>query len=114
MAETVVELARRFEPILHFHQDERFFPSDSKRYIENCALWKAERPFNEKDSWGGKGKPFPRSPMIEREKIAVFENEKRPDDTFLGIRQGSAFPFLTETTNETRFLELTGWKPSDP
>ena len=44
-------LARRFEPVLFFHTAERFFPSDAKRYVEQCALWKALTPFDAKGSW---------------------------------------------------------------
>ena len=51
-------LAKRFEPILFFHPQERFFPSDAKRYLETCALWQAEAPFDQKGSWGGKASPF--------------------------------------------------------
>ena len=109
MADDVIELARRFEPILHFHKDELFFPSDAKRYMEHCALWKAERPFDKKNSWGGKGQPFPRKPMIPHGKIAVYANEVRPGDTYLGAQ-----PFITDSFDETRFLELAEWQQSDP
>jgi hypothetical protein len=114
MAEDVIELARRFEPILHFHTNEQFHPSDAKRYLEHCALWKAERPFNEKNSWGGKIKSFPRQPMIAHQKIAASNDEAQFGDTYLGEQQGSSFPFITDTSNETRFLELAGWTRFDP
>jgi hypothetical protein len=55
-------LARQFEPVLFFSANERFFPADAKRYVEQCALWRAQAPFDAKDSWGGKGGPFPRAP----------------------------------------------------
>jgi hypothetical protein len=110
MANEVVDLARRFEPILQFHPQEKFFPSDAKRYIEHCALWKAERPFDSKGSWGGKGRPFPRNPMIAHEKVAASKDEVRQGDTFLGAQQGSVFPFLVDNQDEERFLELAGWK----
>ncbi|HEX6708740.1 MAG TPA: hypothetical protein VF068_00285 [Rubrobacter sp.] len=110
MANEVVDLARRFEPILHFHPQEKFFPSDAKRYLEHCALWKAESLFDEKGAWGGKGRPFPRNPLIAHNKIAASNDEIRPGDTFLGAQQGSAFPFLVDNQNEERFLELAGWK----
>jgi hypothetical protein len=93
-------LAQRFEPILFFHQDEKFFPSDAKRYIEKCALWKAEAPFDVKDSWGGMGVPFPRNPLIDYAKIAAIQNEP-------GIFLGSQ---LVNTKMEERFLDLAGWK----
>jgi hypothetical protein len=44
-------LARKFEPIVIFHPDERFFPCDAKRYVEHCAMWKAEAPFDNKAAW---------------------------------------------------------------
>ena len=114
MAEDVIELARRFEPILHFRKGEQFFPSDAKRYLEHCALWKAEQPFYEKNSWGGKINAFPRQPMIAHQKIAASNDEKRSGDTYLGEQQGSSFPFITETDSEKHFLELAGWTRFDP
>jgi hypothetical protein len=112
--ELLIELARRFEPILYFRRTENYFPSDAKRYVEHCALWKAERPYADKDSWGGKGQPFPRQPMIEHQKIAVFEHEVGPGGTWLGKKTGTVFPFLTVNSDETRFLELAEWDNSDP
>jgi hypothetical protein len=93
-------LARRFEPILFFHPDEKFFPSDAKLYIEKCALWKAEAPFDVKDSWGGLGAPFPRNPLIDYAKIAAIQGEP---GSFLGSQ-------LVNTKTEERFLDLTGWR----
>src|SRR5262245_61379820 len=114
MADDVIELARRFEPILHFHTGEQFFPCDAKRYLEHCALWKAEQPFHEKNSWGGKMNLFPRQPMIAHQKIAASNYEAQFGDTDLGEQQGNSFPFITETDSETRFLELAGWTRFDP
>ncbi len=94
-------LARRFEPVLYFHPDERFFPSDAKRYLEQCALWKAEAPFDVKDSWGGKGAPYDRSPLIGYGKIAAVAGEI---GTLLGPGN------LVDTATEERFLDLAGWK----
>lgn len=113
MADEVIDLVRRFEPILFFHPQEQSLPSDAKRYMERCALWQAERLFDQKDSWGGKGKPFPRKPLIEHGKIAASNasGEIRPGDTYLGTKQGSVFPFLIDN-GEQRFLELGGWKDS--
>src|SRR5438034_2242506 len=113
MADEVVDLVRRFEPILIFAHFERFFPSDAKRYIESCALWQAERPFDNKDSWSDKGKPFTRKPMIERGKIAASNTpgEIGKGETYLGTQQGSVFPFLIDN-GEQRFLDFGGWKDS--
>ena len=113
MADDVVALARRFEPFLVMHSGEQSLPSDAKRYMEHCALWKAERPFDQKDSWGGKGQPFKRAPMIGKGRIAPSNapGEVGPADIFLGTKEKSAFPFLADN-GEQHFLELTGWKDS--
>ena len=43
--EQVPPLIRRFEPVLYLHKDERFFPSDAKRYIgEISALDGSRQP----------------------------------------------------------------------
>jgi hypothetical protein len=96
----VEALARRFEPILYIHPDEKWFPSDAKRYIEKCALWRAENPIDQKDSWGGKGQPFNRVPLIARGQIAAVAGEP---GAFLG-------PMMQVPQSEERFLELNGWK----
>ncbi len=113
MADDVVALARRFEPFLVFHPQEQSNPSDAKRYMEHCALWKAERPFDQKDSWGGKGQPFNRVPMIRKGGIAASNapGEVGPADVYIGTKEKSAFPFLADN-GEQHFLELTGWKDS--
>ncbi len=112
MANDVIQLARRFEPILHFHPQERFFPSDAKRYIEHCALWRARSPFDKKESWGLTFASFPRGPMIDHKKIAASNQpgEVRQGDKFLGEVRQSDFPFLVDTIRELRFFELAGWK----
>ncbi|MER6320320.1 hypothetical protein ABT237_42230 [Streptomyces sp. NPDC001581] len=96
------ELLRRFEPILFMHPEESFFPSDAKRYLEHCALWRAQAPFDTKDSWGGTGSPYPRVPMIARDRISARPGEPgTPLDTPVN---------LLDTPTEERFLELGGWK----
>ena len=52
-------LARRFEPVLFFSANEQFFPADAKRYVERCALWRAQAPFDAKDSLGRQRRAFP-------------------------------------------------------
>jgi hypothetical protein len=67
-AADALELAKRFEPILYFHAAEKFYPSNAKRYIEMCALWRAQSPFDVKDFWGRKDPapfPYPRAPIID-------------------------------------------------
>jgi len=93
-------LAKRFEPILYFHPAEKFFPSNAQRYIEKCALWRAQSQFDVKDSWGGKGTPFPRAPLIDYAGIAAVAGEP---GKFLGDN-------LVNTASEERFLDLSGWK----
>src|SRR5439155_1098780 len=56
---------RRFEPILYFHQAERFFPVDPKPYIEASALWRTRRPTRTKDDWGEEPPGvFPKKPLV--------------------------------------------------
>ena len=84
-------LARRFEPVLFFHTAERFFPSDAKRYVEQCALWKALTPFDAKGSW---------TSLIPKSNIAAIDGEP---GTFLGNN-------VVDTPAEERFFDLAGWK----
>src|SRR5262245_25721326 len=101
-----VELVRRFEPILHLHPDERFFPSDAKRFLEHCALWRADAPFDKVASWRG--------PLIQSGKIAAASNEIRNGGSYLGEMSGAIPRFLADTNKEERFLDLAGWRFSDP
>ncbi|WP_442499044.1 hypothetical protein [Methylobacter sp. sgz302048] len=96
LAET---LARQFEPVLFFHEAERFFPSDAKRYLEATALWKSEQPADHKDSWGGKGAAFPRQPLIPKGKIAALSGEP---GVFIADHQ------VLSRSGEF-FLELASW-----
>jgi hypothetical protein len=96
----LINLVRRFEPILYFHPEERFFPSDAKRYIEHSALWKS--------TLGNDGKLAPAQPIIQKKQIAAFENEKKAGQTFLGETQFNATFFLAPDC----FFELAGWKDS--
>lgn len=109
MSAEAIALARRFEPILYFHPKERFFPADAKRYIERCALWKAQAPFDDKESWGGIGQPFDRKPLIPHGKMVASDlpGEIRPGQKYLG---DPGEPYLTSSPQEGRFLELAGWK----
>lgn len=95
-------LVRRFEPVLFFHQQESFFPSDAKRYLEHAALWRAQPSFDARNSWGGAANPFPKQPMIPAGDIAARSDEP---GTYLGDPQ-----FLVAGEAEERFLQLGGWK----
>lgn len=117
----LVKLIRRFEPVLYFHPAERFFPGDAKRYIERCALWRAEPvpdtngvlALDEKEGWGGKTQPFPRQPMIARGKISAMPGEAAAQgDTELATMQGASFTFLESTADDERFLDPAGWASS--
>src|SRR5271165_2687119 len=80
------DLIRRFEPFLFFHAEERFFPSDAKRYMEHCALWDAEGVVRDnKANWGGMSpRTFPHFPLIPRGQIAAVADEAVAGRTFLG------------------------------
>jgi hypothetical protein len=97
--EEVPPLIRRFEPVLHFHKDERFYPSDAKRYMEAAALWTVEGPDRtSKFNWSGSGPGgFPRRPRIARRSIAA-----QPDEP--GTFVATTFASAQET-----FLDLAGW-----
>jgi len=93
-------LAKQFEPILFFSANERFFPADAKRYVEHCALWRAQAPFDAKDSWGGKGGPFPKAPLIDYGKISALAGEP-------GTPLDAAS--LVDNQGEERFFDFKGW-----
>ena len=93
-------LARQFEPVLFFSANEQFFPADAKRYVERCALWRAQAPFDAKDSWGGKGGPFPRAPIIDYGKISALAGEP-------GTSLDSST--LVDNQGEERFFDFKGW-----
>ena len=89
----VEELVRKFEPILFFDEQEESFPSDAKRYIEHCALWRAADPFDTKSSW---------EQLVKAGQLAALDGEPGrflldPLNT-LGLR------------TDERFLELGGWR----
>ena len=96
----VAELIRRFEPVLFFHPDERFFPSDAKRYLENSAIWAVNgTKADDKTNWGGTGPGhFPRHPKFLPPIAAVDGEVGRPVNGPLG---GG----VVES-----FLDLAGWR----
>jgi hypothetical protein len=97
-----IELIRRFEPILFFHKKETFFPSDAKRYLEHCELWRAKKPFADKTSWDKK---------LAAGKIAAAKGDEvlQPGDTYLGSPEGTTFPYLGTNSEEEYFLNPSGW-----
>ena len=100
-----IKLIRDFEPILFFHGGdanvpaERFFPSDAKRYLEHCALWKAKDPFLTRDDWG--------APVVAAGQLGAIDGEA---PVFLGKKTGAVYDFLETPPAEECFLDLGGWK----
>ena len=113
MAVDIVALVQRFEPLLHFHKDERFFPSDAKRYMEQSELWPvvgdltvdngAQRTL--KENWGSLAGDH-RIPMLPRGAIAAEAGEP---GTFID----TSGPFVADDGLEERFLNLAGWRGGD-
>lgn len=102
-----LQLIKDFEPVLFFHggdatvQEERFFPSDAKRYLERCALWKASDPFLTLSDWGN-------TPVVEAAKLGALPNE---GDVFLGKGLPSGpFEFLETPADKECFLDVAGWE----
>jgi len=110
-------LAKKFEPILLFHQDEKFFPIDPKWYLEQCALWPAVANFTDKANWGElPSSPFPHAPRIQKATIAALVGEAAPTARWLG-ETGAAFGVGPAPDREVPppaeefFLEFAGWEP---
>ena len=100
-----IVLIKRFEPILYCAPGERFFPSDVKRYVEKCSLWRAMDPtgqFATASTWG-------MGPAIAAGKIAVTASETVGDDVFLGKKDATDFLYLTSTPQQESFLSLFDW-----
>jgi hypothetical protein len=105
---TPEQLIKDYEPVLFFHggdamvPEERFFPSDAKRYLEHCALWKASTPFLTLGDWGN-------NPVVDANKLAALPNE---GDVYLGKGLPSGpFEFLETPPEKECFLDLAGWEP---
>ncbi|MCC7367761.1 MAG: hypothetical protein IT306_05030 [Chloroflexi bacterium] len=112
-----VTLAKRFEPILLLHADERYFPIDPKFYLERCALWRSAPGSDKKADWGEAPRTvFPRRPQIAKGKIAGLKDEASGGTVWIGepsnlvIREAEQ----DRPPSEDRFMELDGWEPSVP
>jgi hypothetical protein len=92
---TAQVLIRRFEPILIFHPDESFFPSDAKRYLEHSHLWTVTGTPDDIHSWG-EG-PFPRSPRFN------------PPIAALAGEPGAPINLVPTVGFDESFLALAGW-----
>jgi hypothetical protein len=90
----VPALLRRFEPILYFDQQERFVPSDAKRYVEHSRLW-STTPVNpdDKKNWQSR---------IDRSNIGAAPGE---GGTFIGTP-----PFSGPHSDSEFFFDLTSWR----
>jgi hypothetical protein len=90
----VPSLLRRFEPILYFDQQERFVPSDAKRYVEHSRLW-STTPVNpdDKKNWQS---------LIDRSNIGAAPSE---GGTFIGTP-----PFSGLHSDSEFFFDLTSWR----
>jgi hypothetical protein len=105
----LVEFVRRFEPVLYFHKDERFFPVDPKRYIEASALWRTRRPTRTKDDWGEQPPGvFPKTPLVRRGDLAAANTSPAESGTDKWL--GNQLPAQPE--REDRFLALASWEDS--
>ena len=83
---------------------ERFFPSDAKRYLEHCALYRARAPFLNRLDWG--------APVVAAGKLSAIDGEA--DKVFLGKRNSSGVPeYLDTPSDQECFLEMSGWKSAD-
>jgi hypothetical protein len=103
------QLIHAFEPVLYFYgaqgnlPAERFFPSDAKRYLERCALWKASDPVDVQSSWGA-------GPAIEAGEISASSDE--PGAYIARKSAAGDFEFLETPADKECFLDLGGWKPA--
>lgn len=97
-ADPTEALIRRFEPILFLHEDEKFFPSDAKRFIEHAALWGSTAPFGDKTGW---------TKRVPAGQLVAKQSEVTPGTTSLAGAGNTA-----ATAADVRFLELGGWKNS--
>ena len=90
----VPALLRRFEPILYFDKQERFVPSDAKRYVEHSRLWSTTsvNP-DDKSNWQSR---------IDRSNIGAAPGE---GGTFIGTP-----PFSGPHSDSEFFFDLTSWR----
>ena len=94
-------IVRQFEPILFFDPAEAAFPSDAKRYLEHCALWKASAtPFNNQQSWPIDNQHSWQK-LVPAGQLSAAAGEP---GKFIGDAVNSL-----DTAAEERFLELGGW-----
>ncbi len=79
--------ARRFEPILFLHGQEKFVPVNAERFVQQAAMWRATAPADDNNNWTNL--------------IAAGQISTEPTASgFLG----------TSDNGRDCFLELGGWK----
>jgi hypothetical protein len=93
----VPALLRRFEPILFFDRNERFVPSNARRYLEHSMLWSTSsvNP-DDKRNW--------------RSRIGRFDLDAAPGEG--GIFIGTP-PFSGPNPDSEFFFDLASWR-DDP
>ena len=117
-----IEIANRYAPVLYFHPDERFFPSDPKTYIEHCTLWRTRAPATTTADWGEEQpSQYPKSPIVGQQGISAVQGSTEPgsskwlgdllpagsaEDRFLGLRGWQDSGFEVSDTSENRFASL--------
>jgi hypothetical protein len=103
MAPPPAQLIRDYEPILFFHPEERFFPSAAKRYLEQCALWKASAPFENNAQWGT-------APVVAAKQLGAIDGEA-PVFLGKGLPNGP-FDYMQTPPDKECFLDMAGWEPA--
>jgi hypothetical protein len=113
----IAALAQRFEPILLFHPDEKFFPVDPKWYLERCALWPAAQTFTDKAKWGEPPPAvFPRGPRVSKSNLFALAGETAAGGKWLGAPDqdfgvATAPDGQQPSPTEEHFFEFVGWEP---
>jgi hypothetical protein len=93
-------IVRQFEPILFFDAAETSFPSDAKRYVEHCALWKAAVTPSKRGSWPVDDQHSWRK-LVDAGQLSAAPGE--PGQFIGDVAKGP------ESATEEHFLELGGW-----
>lgn len=119
-----IGFAKKFEPILLFHPDEKYFPIDPKFYLDRCAIWRAAPPTDKKDNWGESPAGFPRRPQVPKAQLSALKNEAA-GKRWIGEMEKGVSPFMVvkkpageleerRLIQDDRFLQLAGWEPGAP
>jgi hypothetical protein len=114
MALTADEKARLveiYEPILYFHPDEIFPPSDPGYFMRASAMW-CSQPTDPKvkENWGDGSHladtPFPRTPLIPKGRLSLDPaDDEFTEVDFIGKQVEGFRPFLTSNQERELFLQ---------